>query len=308
MELFSSFFYTQPYISRFSVDYTGSRMPQIRCPNCGCSINLETRKKMDFYLISKKLQSGPKSFTQLLHATQLPRKTLSLRLKELTERGTVIKDNGYRLSEASRDAPIKYQMRRGYRLKSKIYRFVKENPNGNRDALIIGVFLAFLIAGPLLFAHPFFVVHAHRVHNFDLQPLLGDDFTVSIGVRDAVDLYGWQGKIRFDPNVLVISDVTAGDFLSSKALVVNATGGFLIKEPQSPESLLIVAIDGSGVLSISGSLLGDVPGKSGSGRLVTITFDIASDPQENIEVNLVGDIILVNHEVRDAEGVLEIET
>jgi len=283
-------------------------MPQIRCPNCGCSINLENRKNMDFYLISRDLKSGPKSFTDLLHATHLPRKTLSLRLKELLERGTIIKDNGYHLSEASFDAPIKNQMKRGYKLKAKIHRFIKENPNGNRDALIIGVLLAFLIAGPLLFAQPLFVVHAHRVHNFDLQPLSGDDFTVNIGIRDAVDLYGWQGKIRFDPNVLAILDVNAGDFLSSDAVVVNATGGSLIKEPQSPESLIIVDIDESGVLFISGSLLGNVPGKSGSGTLVTITFEVVSGPQENIEVNLAGDIILVNHDVLDAEGVLEIRT
>jgi len=283
-------------------------MPQIRCPNCGCSINLENRKKTDCNLIFGNLQSGPKSFTELLRATRLPRKTLSLRLKELIDCGTITKDDGYRLTEASHDAPMKQRMRRAYGLKSKIHHFVKENPNGNRDALIIGVVLGFLIAGPLLFANPLFVVRAHRLHNFNLQPLPGDDFTVTISVRDAVDLYGWQGNIRFDPNVLAVLDVTAGDFLSGNAIIVNATGGFLLKEPQSAESLLIVAVDESGVLSIGGSLLGDVRGNSGSGRLVTITFEVVNDLQEDIEVNLVGDIILVNHKVLDAKGVLEIET
>jgi len=281
-------------------------VPQVRCPNCGCLVNLKTRKKMDFHLISTNLRSGPKSFTQLLHITHLPRKTLSLRLKELLELGTIIKDDGYRLSEALLDAPAKYQTKRGYELKSKIARFIKENPNGNRDALIIGVFLGFLIVGPLLFAHPILMVRAHRVHEFDLQPPVGEDFTVSIGVRDAVDLYGWQGKISFDPNVLVISAVIAGDFLSTDALIVNATGGFLLEQPQTPESLIIVAIDEPGTLSIAGSLVGKVPGKSGGGTLVTITFEIAS--QGDAEVSLVGDIILVNDRVRDAKGLLEIET
>ena len=282
-------------------------MPQIRCPQCGCSINLETRRKTDFHLISSNLQYGPKSFTQLLHATQLPRKTLSLRLKQLVENGTITKDGGYRINGASH-VPAKREKKRGYEMKSRIYRFIKENPNGNRDALIIGVLLGFLVLGPLLFAQPFFVVKAHHVHDFDLQPSLEDSFSVAINVRDAVDLYGWQGKISFDSNVLVVADVVAGDFLSSNALVVNATGGYLIDEPESPESLLFVDVDESGVLFMSGSLLGDVLGKSGNGRLVSVTFEIASDATEDLTANLEGDVILVNHNVRDAEGTLEIET
>jgi hypothetical protein len=75
-------------------------MPQVRCPNCGTTINLETRKETDFNLIINALHKNPKTFTQLLNYTRLPRKTLSLRLKELCDRGVIIKDGGYHLSES----------------------------------------------------------------------------------------------------------------------------------------------------------------------------------------------------------------
>ena len=58
-------------------------MPKIRCPNCGTTIDLENRRKIDFSLILNALRKNPKTFTDLLHLTGLPRKTLSMRLKDL---------------------------------------------------------------------------------------------------------------------------------------------------------------------------------------------------------------------------------
>lgn len=75
-------------------------MPQIRCPKCGTTINLENRKGVDFSMILNALQRSPKTFTDLLHLTGLPRKTLSLRLKCLCDSGTIVKDGGYRINGA----------------------------------------------------------------------------------------------------------------------------------------------------------------------------------------------------------------
>lgn len=73
-------------------------MPRIRCPNCGLTIDLESRKEIDFTEIFNALKSKDRTFTELLHITRLPRKTLSLRLKSLSKEGLVAKDNGgYRL-------------------------------------------------------------------------------------------------------------------------------------------------------------------------------------------------------------------
>ena len=69
-------------------------MPRIRCPNCGLTIDLESRKEVDFSQIFNALKSKERTFTELLHITHLPRKTLSLRLKSLSKEGLITKDDG----------------------------------------------------------------------------------------------------------------------------------------------------------------------------------------------------------------------
>jgi PKD repeat protein len=76
--------------------------PQITCPHCGNTINLENRKEVDFEKITYALNNSSKTFTQLLEITNLPRKTLSLRLKDLCNSGSIVKDGGYRLSTSFR--------------------------------------------------------------------------------------------------------------------------------------------------------------------------------------------------------------
>jgi hypothetical protein len=228
-----------------------------------------------------------------------------LRLKELVNSGVIIKDNGYRLNGSLPDAPFKYKVRRRYKLKSKISRFIKEDPNGNRDALIIAAFFVLLIVGPILVASRF-TVYAHRVYNFDIQSPPGTEFTISVDIHDAIDLYAWQAEIRFDPDDLFFMDVMVGDFLSSNALVIDAISGSYTSLPVSPESTLVFAMDEPGVLMLCGSLLGNMPGKSGTGRLATITFGITSGSQGNANVDLSGDIILLDADALDAEGVLEV--
>ena len=70
-------------------------MPQIICPYCGRKINMERRREVDYTLILNALKSGPKRFTELYKTTELPRKTLSFRLKDLLQGKYIIKENGY---------------------------------------------------------------------------------------------------------------------------------------------------------------------------------------------------------------------
>ena len=99
--------------------------PQITCPHCGNTINLENRKEVDFEKITSALNGSTKTFTELLEVTNLPRKTLSLRLKDLCAAGTVVKDGGYHLGAS-------FQPIRTYG--------AKKNGNGkmNRNMLHIG--------------------------------------------------------------------------------------------------------------------------------------------------------------------------
>jgi PKD repeat protein len=59
---------------------------------------LENRKEVDFEKIMHALGKSPRTFTELLTMTNLPRKTLSLRLKDLCASGSIMKDGGYHLN------------------------------------------------------------------------------------------------------------------------------------------------------------------------------------------------------------------
>jgi PKD repeat protein len=95
----AGFLETQVYKSPCTVSLLVDLMPpQITCPYCGNTIGLENRKQVDFEKIMHALGKSPRTFTELLTMTSLPRKTLSLRLKELCVSGSIVKDGGYHLN------------------------------------------------------------------------------------------------------------------------------------------------------------------------------------------------------------------
>lgn len=289
---------------------SGRKMPQVRCPNCGVTINLENRREIDFDLIVGSLKKGPKTFTQLLRTTRLPRKTLNIRLKDLIDSGIIVKDGGYSLTDSpqTHEFQARRSIKKIHNLKSKAIRFVKENPNGNRDAFLILALFALMMIG---ITHPL-MVRANRVHNINAGYQIADRiFEVRIGITNAVDLYSWQGKITYDPTILKVADVAAGEFLSSEAIVINATGEvYSTTTSYSASSILIFATDTNsmgGDLLIGGSLLGQVQGSYGAGALATITFSIINEKTETTNVNLRGGIILLSSDLSDAEGILKIE-
>jgi hypothetical protein len=97
--------------------------PQITCPHCGSTINLENRKEVDFEKITYALNNSTKTFTELLEITNLPRKTLSLRLKDLCNSGSIVKDGGYHLSTS-------------FKPNKKIYT-TKRNGNGKMNGTML---------------------------------------------------------------------------------------------------------------------------------------------------------------------------
>ncbi|MEM2915249.1 MAG: PKD domain-containing protein [Candidatus Bathyarchaeia archaeon] len=101
-------------------------MPRIRCPNCGLTIDLESRKEVDFSQIFNALKGKERTFTELLHITHLPRKTLSLRLKALCKQGLIVKDNGgYRLMGSWTSEP--YRISKVGEKMEKIYNSLKNH-------------------------------------------------------------------------------------------------------------------------------------------------------------------------------------
>ena len=86
----------------------------------------------------------------------------------------------------------------------------------------------------------------------------GDTFSFDIFIQDAIDLYGFQFDLAFNPTLFSAISVTEGSFLDAAG-----TGLFL---PGDIDNLL-------GTVSfVANSLLGPVPGVTGNGVLATMNF------------------------------------
>lgn len=88
-------------------------------------------------------------------------------------------------------------------------------------------------------------------------------FTVDINISDVDDLYGWEFKLYFNTTILSNGSVHEGPFLQSAGPtyfgVVNNTDNY----------------NGThGLIWLTCTLLGDIPGATGSGTLATIEFTV----------------------------------
>jgi DNA-directed RNA polymerase subunit RPC12/RpoP len=225
-------------------------MPQIRCPNCGMTISLKNRKEADEQMITNAVRGGPKTFTYLLHTTRLPRKTLSLRLKELCEGGMMAKDEeGYVLN----GTPV-FSSRIG----GALNRFSSMSTDKRVRA---GILLALLIVSMPVAAQvlaQFFNAQPStqpEVPAVASIPTVAGNFTMTLDVQNVNDLYFWQVAITFNAKEMKVLSVAPGVF----------------PESQYP-GMLTSADNKNGLLTVGDFLLRPVLGWSGSGRLSTIVF------------------------------------
>ena len=223
-------------------------MPQIRCPNCGMTISLKNRKEADEQMITNAVRGGPKTFTYLLHTTRLPRKTLSLRLKELCEGGMVAKDEGgYVLN----GIPV-FSSRIGGALNR-----LSSIPTDKR--VRAGILMALLIVSIPVAAQ----VLAQFFNTPSDQPVMPavvnppaviGNFTMMLDVQNVNDLYFWQVAIAFNPNEMKVLSVAPGVF------------------PDCAYPGMLSADNGHGLLTVGDFLLRPDASWSGSGTLSTIVF------------------------------------
>lgn len=217
-------------------------MPQIVCPNCGKTINLENRKKIDFDLIHEAVKKKPRTFCELLNITRLPRKTLSLRLRDLCMSGALIKTDGAYVLNNS----IEFETMRKPPLKraSEIF---------DDRKLKIGLTLVMFLLSSSISGYVFAMFIASPAPTLP-KPL--GTATIAFSVNNVEDLYSWQVIIIFDSDQINILKVMPGDF-------------FPVEDP-----FLLNATDiAKGMLLVGGTLIGDSDGKSGSGILAKILFE-----------------------------------
>ncbi|MGB9778482.1 MAG: cohesin domain-containing protein [Candidatus Bathyarchaeales archaeon] len=217
-------------------------MPQVRCPNCGYTINLENRKETDFRLIKSAAKQHPRTFTDLLHVTKLSRKTLNLRLRELCANGVLTKEGRfYKLNGFAGDSR-----------NSDFAEFSKVFQNKKlRTGLMLIALLLFSWGSGYVLA---LFTSLPNVQTNKGPEIIGN-FAMVLKVNDITDLYAWQVAIAYNSSQMKVLEVTPGDF-------VGGDFPFFVNSTDSAENLLL----------IGSSMKGDENGKNGSGTLATITF------------------------------------
>ncbi len=105
------------------------------------------------------------------------------------------------------------------------------------------------------------------------------NFSINITAINVLDLYGWEIRMTWDPNLLNLISATEGPFLSS-----HGDTFFTIAENLT-----------TGTLVIDGTLLGLVPGVSGSGTLAFVTFQSMIIGQ--CSLNLYNVTLIDSHEI-----------
>jgi len=223
-------------------------MPQIMCPNCGMTINLENRKKIDFNLIKNATKKEPRTFTELLRATKLSRKTLSFRLNELCEKGALVKHAGkYQSNGGSEFENSNTNLVEGF---SRVF----HDKRVKTGLILIALLIGFSTSGHVL-AMLFSLPHIQTYQG----PVIIGNFTMALDIHNVEDLFGWQVVVIFNSSELEVLKLSLGDFLE-------------FKNPKYPQGPRLLSNVYENKLLLGSCLYGDMPGKDGSGRLATIVL------------------------------------
>jgi hypothetical protein len=89
-----------------------------------------------------------------------------------------------------------------------------------------------------------------------VQGTAGQNFTINISISNVADLFGWEFKLRWNPSILDVVNVTEGPFLRSR----NQT--FFYPQVNSTD----------GHLKADCNMIGNISGVSGQGTLMIIQF------------------------------------
>ncbi len=97
---------------------------------------------------------------------------------------------------------------------------------------------------------------------------VGSVFTVNVTVENTVNIYAVQVDMRYDPQVLIITGITEGPFLSSTGptATLNNTAQPMNTTPPTAR-----------VIFVDTKLGNDTKDASGNGTLFTLTFQVLSN-------------------------------
>jgi hypothetical protein len=117
---------------------------------------------------------------------------------------------------------------------------------------------------------------------------LGSPVLLNLNVSDIADLFAYQFDIAFTPGILDAGAVTEGPFLSSVGSTLFLSG----------------TIDNTAglVTSVANTLIGSVPGATGDGTLVHLTFDAAAGGTATVTLK---NVLLLNSALEPIESEVE---
>jgi len=97
-----------------------------------------------------------------------------------------------------------------------------------------------------------------------------ESFTVDVTIADVVDLFSYEVKLGYDPNVLEVADIEEGSFIKDQTT--------------SPLGTLWSTIYGADHVYAVCVTMGLYPGVSGSGTLFTVTFTVKNSGESTLHL------------------------
>ena len=117
---------------------------------------------------------------------------------------------------------------------------------------------------------------------------VGDTFTQTIAIHNATDLAAWQMEIVFNPGSLKVIDMTEGNFLEQAgidAFFLSSASRGTIGASQTRIGRTPVEDEGGNI--VQSELTSAVKGVSGTGKLLTLTFQVKGVGAELLGVHSV---------------------
>jgi PKD repeat protein len=163
-----------------------------------------------------------------------------------------------------------------------------------KDLLLTCLVLAYLSLFNFLPSIYFGVVVASPEATVSVDPSqpiernIGENFTININIVDVVDLFSWGIKVRWESRLLEATSITEGSFLKGQ-----------------PDGTAFVKKFYNNYIDVGCVTLGSWPGVSGSGTLMTVTFNVTGKGATELEIfysNLLDSAtpsVLINHTAED---------
>lgn len=140
---------------------------------------------------------------------------------------------------------------------------------------------------PLSSTATVFVDPVKVIEDYEDLPV-GSNFTVHVNVSDVSDLFTWQINMSWDSSLLNVSRIIPGDFLATSVNQTSseALGGVVINATDNVQ----------GSSAFAESILANVSGISGGGRLVSVEFNVTGYGCCNLTINVGGTLptVLLN--------------